>query len=117
MGYAQKANEMRTNALQAFTQSFAILSRAMAVTVIFTDQDPDPDSEGRAQGRTRQFTVTLCDPMSGLAHMLHGAEIVHDAHQEASRRVEERLHEMRQKDAEKLETPEGQPEGEPDVPS
>jgi hypothetical protein len=114
MGREAKAREMRSNALRAFVQSFAIISRSMAVTLIVTDQDPELDEEGRPQGRTRQFTTTLCDPMSGLNHMSHGAEILYSSFEKASQEVQEHVAELARKSAEKMPMPgEDEPPGEP----
>lgn len=105
------ARKIRDEAHQAFTQSFAILTNALAVTVVITEASGTFDAKGIPEGQTRQFTVCHTAPEIGLAHMSKAAELIHEAHQDTERRFIENREKQKQAEAAGLPTPEGMEEG------
>ncbi len=110
------ARKMRDDALQAFCQSFCILTNSLAVSVVVTEHT-GTYTGGIPNGQTRMFTVSHATPEIGQAHMLQGSELLHQAHQRLEADLAERRNKARQDEAAALATPEGMEDDEPVGPS
>lgn len=110
------ARKIRDEAHQAFTQSFAIMTNALAVTIVITEPTGRYDSKGIPEGQTRQFTVCHTAPEIGLEHMGKGAELIYNARQESEAKLIENREKQAAAQAAALPSPEGMEDDTPTPP-
>jgi len=125
VGREQKANEerraairqARDDAARAFVQSYAILTNAMAVTLIITEATGTFTADGTPEAQTRDFTISLAPPEVGLAHMLQGSGLLYENHNQNEKRLIAFREKQAAEQAAALPTPEGMEEGPAEEPA
>lgn len=104
------ARKIRDEAQQAFAQAFAVLSNAMAVSVVITEHSGTFNEKGAPMAQTQSFTVCHSVPEVGLEHLSAGAELLHKSHERAAADLMAHRDKQRQDEAAALPTPEGMEE-------
>lgn len=115
MGREAKRNEdqralhrkVRDQAHQAFVQAFAVLSNALAVSVVITEPTGSYDANGVPEGQTMSFTVCHSAPEVGLGHLNHGSELLHRSFAKAEADIISHREKQAVEQADGLPTPEG----------
>lgn len=105
------ARKVRDQAHQAFVQSFAVLSNALAVSVVITEPTGSYDEKGIPEGQTLSFTVCHSAPEIGLGHLNAGAELLHRSFVKAEDDLLAHRDKAAAAQAASLPTPEGMEEG------